>query len=157
MQLRPGSQSRMCVDEDADVSGTVSVPHHVKTLWQSFVFSVVMTITTACLLHCTSSVSPSSGLFSHCVAETGLKYQVECLTCTCAGFPLSVTRTWHYHKRQTKPRLERVLFSFFISRCCGDYVLLLSRQSVKGKLRAPRLLLTVLIATFTAELMNWDI
>lgn len=130
------SQSRMCVDEDADVSGTqlcawVFLPTFRH--WQSFglclfFFPNVVTKRAAGMLHCTRSVSPSLGLFLHCVAETGLKYQVECPTCTWAGFPLSVINTRHYHKGKTKQRPERVLFYFpfsFFAAVKGDYVLLL--------------------------------
>lgn len=110
----------------------LSVFHHLQTLtifWiVSFFFPNVVTIRAAGMLHCTRSVSPSLGLLLHCVAETGLKYQVECLTCTWAGFPLSVINTRHYHKRQNKATAGAcaVLFYLFLFAAVkGDYVLLL--------------------------------
>lgn len=128
-----------------------------------FYFTNMMIITTPDMLDCTRSVSPSSGLFLHCVTETGLKYRVECRTRTCAGW-------WETRaiitKRQNKATTEACAVFFFSFR---ETLLqkratthsFYSRQSVKGNLCSLCMCRVsysaVLIAKFTAELMNWDI
>lgn len=115
----------------------VSVFHHVKTFWQSFVlgfFCNVMITTTAVRLRCTRSFSPSSGLVLHCVNETGLKYQAQFLTCTCAGFPLLVTNTWRYHKRWNKTTIWACAFFFLLYKMVTTCSVFFPRQSVKANL-----------------------
>lgn len=146
-----------CVVEDADVSGTVSVPRHVETLWQSFVhcllfvfFSNVMTITTACTLHCTRSVSLSSGLFLHCVAGTGLKYQVA-LVRVLVSFCRSQTRDIIREGKQSNG------WSVGCCRRTGFFSLQPVEENLCSLCWRHVCYSTVLIAKFTADSMNWDI
>lgn len=93
-----------------------------------FYFTNMMIITTPDMLDCTRSVSPSSGLFLHCVTETGLKYRVECRTRTCAGWWETRAIITKRHNKATTEACAVFFFFFFspdVAAEKGDYALLL--------------------------------